>query len=57
MEGINVLQLPSKQPIYESDYADLQIYVDADPVLIEQWYLERAGSLLDTAATDPSNYY
>ncbi|MEO2817852.1 type I pantothenate kinase, partial [Lacticaseibacillus rhamnosus] len=57
VEGINVLQLPSKQPIYVSDYFDFSIYVDADPVLIEQWYLERFGILLDTAFTDPSNYY
>ncbi len=52
VEGINVLQLPSKQPIYVSDYFDFSIYVDADPVLIEQWYLERFGILLDTAFTD-----
>lgn len=57
VEGINVLQLPSKQPIYVSDYFDFSIYVDADPTLIEQWYLERFGILLDTAFTDPSNYY
>ncbi len=57
VEGINVLQLPSKQPIYVSDYFDFSIYVDADPVLIEQWYLERFGILLDMAFTDPSNYY
>lgn len=57
VEGINVLQLPSKQPIYVSDYFDFSIYVDADPTLIEQWYLERFGILMDTAFTDPSNYY
>ncbi|MFD1430211.1 type I pantothenate kinase [Lacticaseibacillus mingshuiensis] len=57
VEGINVLQLPSKQPIYISDYFDFSIYVDADPALIEQWYLERFGMLLDTAFTDPTNYY
>lgn len=57
VEGINVLQLPSKQPIYVSDYFDFSIYVDANPDLIEQWYLERFGILLDTAFTDPNNYY
>lgn len=57
VEGINVLQLPSKQPIYISDYFDLSIYVDANADLIEQWYLERFGMLLDTAFTDPTNYY
>ena len=57
VEGINVLQLPSKAPIYVSDYFDFSIYVDADPKNIEQWYLERFGMLLDTAFTDPTNYY
>ncbi|MFK5282498.1 type I pantothenate kinase, partial [Lacticaseibacillus paracasei] len=36
---------------------DFSIYVDANPDLIEQWYLERFGILLDTAFTDPNNYY
>ncbi|WP_179394471.1 type I pantothenate kinase [Lacticaseibacillus absianus] len=57
VEGINVLQLPSQEPIYVSDYFDFSLYVDADPALIEQWYLERFGMLLDTAFTDPTNYY
>lgn len=57
VEGINVLQLPSSQPIYVSDYFDFSLYVDANPKLIEQWYLERFGVLLDTALNDPTNYY
>lgn len=57
VEGINVLQLPSNQQIYMSDYFDFSIYVDADADLIQQWYLERFGVLLDTAFQDPSNYY
>ena len=57
VEGINTLQLPSNQQIYVSDYFDTSIYVDADPKLIEQWYLQRFGMLLDTAFTDPANYY
>lgn len=32
-------------------------FVDADPALIEKWYLERFGALLDTAFLDPNNYY
>ena len=31
--------------------------MDADPNLIEYWYLERFEQLLDTAFLDPSNYY
>lgn len=57
VEGINTLQLPSNQRIYVSDYFDTSIYVDADPTLIEQWYLQRFGMLLKTAFTDPANYY
>lgn len=57
VEGINVLQLPSSQRIYVSDYFDLSLYVDANPKLIEQWYLERFGVLLDTALNDPTNHY
>lgn len=57
VEGINVLQLPSKQPLFVSDFFDFSLYVDADAELIEHWYLERFGLLLDTAFQDPSNYY
>ena len=57
VEGINTLQLPTNQRLYVSDYFDWSIYVDADPELIECWYLQRFGLLLKTAFTDPSNYY
>lgn len=57
VEGINVLQLPSTQRVYVSDFFDFSIYVDARADLIRQWYLERFGLLLKTAFTDPSNYY
>ncbi|HIY56753.1 MAG TPA: type I pantothenate kinase [Candidatus Tetragenococcus pullicola] len=57
VEGINVLQLPANQQIYVSDFFDFSLFVDADPRLIEHWYLERFESLLDTAFQDPTNYY
>ncbi len=57
VEGINVLQLPANQQIYVSDFFDFSIFVDAAPKLIENWYLERFESLLDTAFQDPTNYY
>lgn len=57
VEGINVLQLPSNQTIYISDFFDLSVYVDADPELIEKWFLERFGILLDTAFHNPEDYY
>ena len=57
VEGINVLQSPSNEQIYISDFFDFSIYVDAEPEQIEIWYLERFGVLLDTAFTTPDNYY
>lgn len=57
VEGINVLQLPENQQIYISDFFDFSIYVDADPDLIESWYLERFSSLLNLAKEDKTNYY
>lgn len=57
VEGINVLQLPMNEQIYISDFFDFSVYVDADAALIEQWYLERFGALLDIAVKDPTNFY
>jgi len=57
VEGINTLQLPANEQIYVSDFFDFSIFVDADPSLVEKWYLERFESLLDTAFRDPTNYY
>ena len=57
VEGINTLQLPQNQQIYVSDFFDFSLFVDANPELIEQWYLERFEQLLDTAFLDPTNYY
>ena len=57
VEGINTLQLPANQQIYVSDFFDFSIFMDAEPKLIEKWYLERFELLLDTAFLDPKNYY
>ena len=57
VEGINVLQLPSHEPIFVSDFFDFSLYVDAREEYIKRWYLERFGMLLDTAFKDPTNYY
>lgn len=57
VEGINVLQLPSNQQIYVSDFFDFSIYVDASEDLIKQWYLERFEMLLERAKNEPYNYY
>ncbi|AKP65182.1 pantothenate kinase [Levilactobacillus koreensis JCM 16448] len=57
VEGINTLQLPTSEQIYVSDFTDFSIYVDAEPSLIESWFLERFELLLETAFQDPTNYY
>ena len=59
IEGINVLQLPDNQNIYVSDYFDFSIYVDANPKLIEQWYIHRFEGFLQAEIDhpDPNNYY
>lgn len=57
VEGINVLQLPSNQQIYASDFFDFSIYVDAEVENIEKWYIERFEMLMDLAKDQPDNYY
>lgn len=57
VEGINVLQLPSNQQIYVSDFFDFSIYVDAEVPNIEKWYIERFEVLMDLAKDHPDNYY
>ena len=57
VEGINVLQLPSSENIYVSDFFDFSFYVDAEPARIEKWYLQRFGLLLETSFKQPENYY
>ncbi|WP_373797460.1 type I pantothenate kinase [Jeotgalibaca porci] len=57
VEGINVLQLPSNQQIYASDFFDFSIYVDAEIDNIEKWYIERFEMLMDLAKDQPDNYY
>ncbi len=57
LEGINVLQLPSNQRIYVSDFFDFSIYVDANEELIKKWYLERFDLILDQAKHQKNNFY
>ena len=57
VEGINTLQLPAHQQVYVSDYFDFSIYVDADAKLIEEWFLNRFGILLDSAFHNTNDYY
>lgn len=57
VEGINVLQLPSNEQIFVSDFFDFSLYVDAEPEQIEKWYLTRFEALLDSAFLKPDNFY
>jgi type I pantothenate kinase len=61
LEGLNVLQigslaegLPSE---FVSDYFDFSIYLDADIDDIEQWYVKRFLTLLETVFQDPESFF
>ncbi len=46
VEGLNVLQVGTSASfdhpqVFVSDYFDFSIYVDADPEIIAQWYIDR----------------
>lgn len=62
VEGLNVLQ-PARLPTggeaipFVSDFFDFSIYIDADPQLIEQWYVTRFMRLRTTAFRDPGAYF
>jgi len=62
VEGLNVLQ-PARLPQdgeaipFVSDFFDFSIYMDADPEIIEQWYLTRFMRLRTTAFRDPGAYF
>jgi type I pantothenate kinase len=62
VEGLNVLQ-PAKLPKhgeavpFVSDFFDFSIYIDADPQLIEQWYVTRFLRLWQTAFRDRNAYF
>ncbi|WP_432454754.1 MULTISPECIES: type I pantothenate kinase [unclassified Agarivorans] len=62
LEGLNVLQSAEGQPgqqrpLYVSDYLDFSIFVDAEPSLLEVWYVDRFKKLRGSAFTNPDNYF
>ncbi len=69
LEGLNVLhgggQAGQSGPalqrddarLFVSDYFDFSIYVDAQPGLIQQWFLERFLHLRSTAFRDPQSFF
>jgi type I pantothenate kinase len=62
VEGLNVLQ-PARLPKdgqaipFVSDFFDFSIYIDADPKVIESWYITRFMRLRKTAFRDPAAYF
>jgi len=62
VEGLNVLQ-PAKLPRhgeavpFVSDFFDFSIYIDAEPALIEKWYVTRFLRLCQTAFRDENAYF
>jgi type I pantothenate kinase len=62
VEGLNVLQ-PARLPRdgeavpFVSDFFDFSIYIDADPRVIEEWYVQRFMRLRTTAFRDPAAYF
>ncbi len=62
VEGLNVLQ-PARLPRdgkaipFVSDFIDFSIYIDADPAVIEEWYVARFMKLRTTAFRDPGAYF
>ncbi|MGE0022508.1 MAG: type I pantothenate kinase [Hyphomicrobium sp.] len=62
VEGLNVLQPASVHRDAElgpfvSDFIDFSIFIDAEPALIESWYLERFMRLRSTAFRDPASFF
>ncbi len=56
LEGLNVLQ-GGGNGTYISDYFDFSIYVEADPLDVATWYVDRFLTFRDTAFRDPANYF
>jgi type I pantothenate kinase len=60
VEGLNVLQAAPPEAegqLFASDFFDFSIYVDAEEVDIERWYVARFLKLRDTVFKDPTSYF
>jgi type I pantothenate kinase len=62
VEGLNVLQPAhldegGRSALALSDFFDFSIYVDADPVDVRRWYVERFLRLRETAFAHPDSYF
>jgi type I pantothenate kinase len=62
LEGLNVLQSTLNYPqannrVFVSDYVDFSIYVDADILLLHDWYVKRFLKFRAGAFSDPNSYF
>ncbi len=63
VEGLNVLQVPptsgaNRHPsVFVSDFFDFSIYVDADEADVEEWYLARFLTLVESARDEPGAFF
>lgn len=62
LEGLNILQnaTDNNQParrVFVSDYIDFSIFLDADPALLHQWYVNRFLKFRQDAFSDPNAYF
>jgi len=62
VEGLNVLQPARPDDASEgipfvSDFFDFSIFIDAEPPVIEEWYVERFLGLRQTAFSQPDAYF
>jgi type I pantothenate kinase len=62
VEGLNVLQsarMPKDGEAipFVSDFFNFSIYIDAEPKVIEEWYVTRFMRLRQTAFRDPAAYF
>lgn len=58
VEGLNVLQPPpAPNDVAVSDLFDFSIFVDADTMHIEKWYVDRFLALRHAAFSNPSSYF
>ncbi|MGE7186208.1 type I pantothenate kinase [Peribacillus sp. NPDC006672] len=57
VEGVNVLQVNKENQVFVSDFFDFSLYVDANEVDIERWYVERFLLLQKTAFQRPESYF
>lgn len=61
VEGLNVLQVGKQKPGYEhqvfvSDYFDFSIYIDANPDIIEHWFIDRFMSFRKQCIDHPTYF-